>query len=246
MPKSQNGWEANDVTLTDVQTIPGTQRKIRLRKGAAGFLLRRVAAFIDREVENIDEPTQDDWGYAERPIRGSSTTLSNHASGTAIDVNATKHPLGATGTWTAAQKKKIHAHLNEYDGVIRWGEDYTKRKDGMHFEIVADAAAVQAVYAELTKPKPGGGTTPQPPKEEGPTVQEIEQLKKQQADDAELAGKRWKQTQDALKAHSDREDGRYAELHQIHEKVDQLTSIVQNLAAELQRPAAGNVPPGDG
>lgn len=245
MPKSQNGWEANDVTLTDVQTIPGTQRKIRLRKGAAGFLLRRVAAFIDREVENIDEPTQDDWGYAERPIRGSSTKLSNHASGTAIDVNATKHPLGATGTWSAAQKKKIHGHLNEYDGVIRWGEDYTKRKDGMHFEIVADAAAVQAVYDQL-KNKPGTGTTPAPPKEEEPTVQEIEQLTKKVDDNADLAGKRWKQTQDALKAHSDREDGRYAELHTIHEKVDQLTSIVQNLASRLDQPAAGNVPPGGG
>jgi HK97 family phage portal protein len=37
--------------------------------------------------------TADDWGYAERPIRG-STVVSNHASGTAIDLNATCWTLG--------------------------------------------------------------------------------------------------------------------------------------------------------
>lgn len=161
MPRSQNGWSANDITQTDVQLIPGTKRKIRLRKGDAGWLLRRVAAFIDREVENIDEATQDDWGYAERPIRGSTTTLSNHASGTAIDVNATKHGLGVTGTWSAAEKAKIHAHLKEYDGVIRWGEDYTGRKDGMHFEINKDAAAVAAVARKL-RAKDSGVKPPAP------------------------------------------------------------------------------------
>uniref|UniRef100_UPI00058CD7B1 hypothetical protein n=1 Tax=Kribbella catacumbae TaxID=460086 RepID=UPI00058CD7B1 len=61
-PTSQNGWTANDESLTDVQLIPGTQRKIRLRKGDAGWLLRRIGSFIDQHVENIDEPKQDDWG----------------------------------------------------------------------------------------------------------------------------------------------------------------------------------------
>jgi len=158
---SQNGWSANDITQTDVQTIPGTSRKLRLRKGDAGFLLRRIASFVDQNVENIDESVQDDWGYAERPIRGSSTELSNHASGTAEDLNATKHGLGVHNTWSAAEETKIHAHLKEYvdpatgKNVIRWGEDYSNRVDPMHFEIVGSPAAVARVAARLRgKPVP--------------------------------------------------------------------------------------------
>lgn len=163
---SQNGWVANQIELTDVQLIPGTQRKLRLRKGNAGFLLRRIAAFIDKYVENIDEPKQDDWGYAERNIRGSETTVSNHASGTAEDINAEKHPLGVRGTWTQAKKDKIHAHLREYidpatgKNVIRWGEDYSNRVDPMHFEIVGTPAAVDRV---ATKLRDGGSSSTPPP-----------------------------------------------------------------------------------
>lgn len=159
MPVSQNGWSANDITQTDVQLIPGTSRKLRLRKGPAGWLLRRIATFVDQHVENIDESVQDDWGYAERPVRGGSD-LSNHASGTAEDLNATKHPLAVTGTWSAAEKLAIHNHLKDYvdpvtgKNVIRWGEDYSNRKDGMHFEINASPAAVARVYAKLNSTTP--------------------------------------------------------------------------------------------
>ena len=34
MAVSQNGYPANDVTLTDVFTVPGTAVRLRLRKGA--------------------------------------------------------------------------------------------------------------------------------------------------------------------------------------------------------------------
>jgi hypothetical protein len=37
----------------------------------------------------------DDWGYASRPIRGTSTP-SNHSWGLAIDLNATSNPMGST------------------------------------------------------------------------------------------------------------------------------------------------------
>jgi hypothetical protein len=166
MATSQNGWSANDITQTSVELIPGTQRKLRLRKGDAGWLLRRIASFVDQHVENIDESVQDDWGYAERPIRGSATELSNHASGTAEDLNATQHQLGVTNSWSAAEMNAIHAHLREYvdpatgKNVIRWGQDYSNRKDGMHFEIVGSPAAVARVAAKLRNaaPAPVGNT----------------------------------------------------------------------------------------
>src|SRR5690349_22956058 len=100
MPKSQNGWPANDVSRTQSYNVPGTDRALRLVKGPAGLLLVLVCAWVHKNVEAMTpDKEMDDWGYAERPIRGSTTTLSNHASGTAADFNSTKHPLGVVGTW---------------------------------------------------------------------------------------------------------------------------------------------------
>ncbi|MFF5988129.1 GH25 family lysozyme [Prauserella flavalba] len=149
---SQNGYTANDITFTENTLIPGTERKIRLRKGPAGELLRWFAGRFDALVETIDNDGElDDWGYAERPIRG-GTELSNHASGTAIDLNAPEHPLGAVGTFTAAQVRTIRSLLDQAQGCIRWGGDYVGRKDEMHFEIVKNEAACEKALAAV-----GGG-----------------------------------------------------------------------------------------
>lgn len=145
MTTSQNGWPANDITLTKVWDIPGTERRIRLEKGDAGFILVDFFAWFDEVIERIDEGQLDDWGYAERPIRGSTTTLSNHASGTAGDMNALKHGLGLVGTFEPWQVILIRAKLKEYDGCIRWGGDYAGRKDEMHFEINRNKTAVKVV-----------------------------------------------------------------------------------------------------
>lgn len=140
MPVSQNGYRANDISLTRVFEIPGTTRHVRLRRGPPGALLVELAAWFHRRLEPIDRGQLDDWGYAERPIRG-STTLSNHASGTAIDINALRHPLGAVDTFTPDQVERIHRWLKSRHGCVRWGGDYKGRKDPMHWEIVRDVAA---------------------------------------------------------------------------------------------------------
>lgn len=147
MSTSQNGYPANDASLTTIYTI-GKGRQVRLAKGAPGALLVRWANWFDANVEDIDA-TADDWGYAERTIRGDSTTLSNHASGTALDLNATRHPLGQRGTFTKAQTAAIRAELLRYGGAIRWGGDYANRADEMHFEINAPLATVQRVLSQL-------------------------------------------------------------------------------------------------
>lgn len=137
MPTSQNGYPANNPSLVSSRLVPGTTRKLTVRKGPAGDLLLWVAAQFDEFVEDIEQGILDDWGYAERPIRGSTTTLSNHASGTAIDLNATAHPLGTDPHRNFSQQEidRIHAILAKTDGCVRWGGDYTGRQDGMHFEI---------------------------------------------------------------------------------------------------------------
>lgn len=159
MVVSQNGYIANDITRTQSWKIPGTDRAIRLRKGSPGALLVHFAAWFDKNVEDIEAGQLDDWGYAERNIRGSETTVSNHASGTAMDLNATRHPLGKRGTFTATQAARIRTKLKEYNGCIRWGGDYVNRADEMHFEIVRDVAACDAAWKKITTKPPAGGTT---------------------------------------------------------------------------------------
>jgi hypothetical protein len=168
MLTSQNGFPANDINQTTVWTIPGTTRRIRLAKGNPGLILVDFAAWFDKAIENIDpEHAQlDDWGYAERTIRGSSTTLSNHASGTAMDLNAVRHPMGVRGTFTAEQATRIRARLAQYDGAIRWGGDYTSRPDEMHFEINTSAAHVAEVAQRIRDGRIGTEEDPMPTADE--------------------------------------------------------------------------------
>lgn len=136
MAASQNGWVANLIDRTESLLVPNTTVKLRVRKDAPGLVLLEVASAFDRLVENIDNGRAglDDWGYAERPIRGGNA-LSNHASGTAIDLNAPEHPLGVANTFTPSQATKIREIIAVTEDVVRWGGDYFGRKDEMHFEI---------------------------------------------------------------------------------------------------------------
>lgn len=101
------------------------------------------------EVEKLEGKTLDDWGYAYRAIRGQEDAgnLSNHASGTAVDLNATKHPLGKRNTFTDEQEIKIQALAAKYG--LRWGGDYKNRADEMHFEINLSPLGVKAKIDEL-------------------------------------------------------------------------------------------------
>lgn len=159
MAVSQNGWAANERHLVASREVPGTNVSLTVRKGPAGTALIYVAEQFDKRVESISNARGglDDWGYAERPIRG-STTISNHASGTAIDLNATKHPLGAENTFSDEQVQEIRKILNELGNVVRWGGDYRNRKDEMHFEINKDGNTVKTAVNNL------------------PTVQEVEEV----------------------------------------------------------------------
>ena len=146
MPVSQNGYTAGNESLLTTITIPGG--RLRVRKGPVADIFTYLAQRFNDEVEPIAGPVLDDWGYALRLIRGGVST-SNHGSGTAIDLNATKHPLGVKGTFTRKLVKAIHAILADLDGAVRWGGDYSGRVDEMHFEINADAAKVTEVAARL-------------------------------------------------------------------------------------------------
>jgi hypothetical protein len=165
MANSQNGWPAS--AYRDALGIePGWSRfGVAFPGGVRGGPVGTVLGYVVEQFHQRVEPLTRGhcWGYAFREIRGQTSGYSNHASGTAIDINAPEHPLGRAGTFTPAQVRQIHAILAEAGRVVRWGGDYTGRKDEMHFEVVGSAAAIAAAAARLTGHRPPAPPSAIPP-----------------------------------------------------------------------------------
>lgn len=168
MTKSQNGYSACDSSVIAKYTVPGTSVKLNLRKGDVSVVLLDFAAWFHKNIEPLVQAQC--GGYNCRVIAGSSTT-SNHGSGTAEDLNWTKHPQGKRNAGlSAAQVSKINAKVKTYGGVIRWGNTYSGTPDTMHYEINAGPAAVKVQadkIREAAKPKPPPVSKPTPPKSTG-------------------------------------------------------------------------------
>ena len=150
---SQNGWKASKIRAEigiESFPVPGTKLKLACAKSVAPLLVGFAAEFHEL-IEPIDEGTLDDWGYCFRQVRGSTDNLSNHSSGTAIDLNATQHPLGKVGTFPNDKVPMIRALAKKY-GLI-WGGDYRNRKDEMHFEIALTPAKAAALIEKLGQSK---------------------------------------------------------------------------------------------
>ena len=133
--KSQNGWPASpnpEAIKIKSYPIPGTDIKVRVAEAAAPLLINFAKEFNER-VEKIDKGELDDWGYAFRLVRGSEDSLSNHSSGSALDLNARRHPLGKRDTFTPEQKIILDELCAKYK--LRGGYTYQRRPDDMHFEI---------------------------------------------------------------------------------------------------------------
>ena len=178
MSTSQNGWSGiesgSDERLVRIPKIIG-----RVRGGDVAVILADLVDQFDAHVEDVDLGA-DDWGHAYRDVR-EGASLSNHASGTAIDLNATRHPLGKVGTFTPTQVAALRKILARYGGVVRWGGDYSGRKDEMHFEIVGNAAQVAAVADRLRSTGGGAVVAPTPAPVPVPDVQEDDMTPEQDA-----------------------------------------------------------------
>jgi hypothetical protein len=146
---SSNGWPASknraEIGIKSY-AIEGTSIKLACAEAVAPLLIGFAKEFHEL-IEPIDEAGLDDWGYCFRMVRGSPTNLSNHSSGTAIDLNATKHVLGRVGTFPAEKVPMIRALAKKYS--LRWGGDYQNRKDEMHFEVAILPSKVEAAISKL-------------------------------------------------------------------------------------------------
>jgi hypothetical protein len=146
---SSNGWPAsNDRKEIGIKSyeVPGAKTKLACAEGAAPLLIGFASEF-HKLIEPIDEGALDDWGYCFRMVRGSTDKLSNHSSGTAIDLNAPKHALGKVGTFPAEKVPMIRALATKYG--LKWGGDYITRKDEMHFEVNLNPAKAAALIVKL-------------------------------------------------------------------------------------------------
>lgn len=143
--KSQNGWTVYDTAP------PATTPWItgRVRPGDVDVIFTWLGEQFHERVEHIRKDWS--WGWAKRPVRGSTTVISNHASATANDFNAPAHVLGKRGTFSPRQVNEIHEILRELEGVIRWGGDFKNRADEMHFEVIGNAAEVRAVADKIRR-----------------------------------------------------------------------------------------------
>jgi hypothetical protein len=146
---SYNGYPASkDPKEIGVKSYPvkGTALKLRCAE-SVGPLLAAFAAEFHELIEPIDNGGLDDWGYAFRMVRGTTDKLSNHSSGTAIDLNATRHALGKVGTFPAEKVPMIRALAKKYG--LKWGGDYVNRKDEMHFEVEVSATKAKELITKL-------------------------------------------------------------------------------------------------
>lgn len=142
--RSYNGWIASpdpakiNVEWFEVPTV--RNRRFRTVKVAAplfSYLIRR----FDAEVDPLLGGVMDEWSYAYRKARAADA-LSCHASGTAVDLDATQFPMGRANM-TKSQRKAVENILKASRKQFRWGGwfrmPYT---DEMHFELVKGTSKV--------------------------------------------------------------------------------------------------------
>lgn len=149
MTTSYNGWQASENRAAigvKPLVVEGVGFPGGVKAGDVATVLGHVAAQIHLRVEKLVDGWC--WGHNYRKNRNSNN-LSCHSSGTAIDVNAPRHPNGKRGTFKADQVKTIRAILAEVAPVVRWGGDFSGTPDEMHFEIVGNAAQVARVAAAI-------------------------------------------------------------------------------------------------
>lgn len=85
------------------------------------------------ELSQVYPHIKSGGGYANRNVRGSSSKLSEHAYGAAIDINPTENPMGTKlVTDLPANVGELAAKYG-----LKWGGTFKGRKDAMHFEAAA-------------------------------------------------------------------------------------------------------------
>ena len=152
---SYNGWPAHSdksaIGVVSSEWFPGG-----VKSGDVTTVFRYFVEQFNARVEPLVGGWC--WGYNYKANVNNPSSLSCHASGTALDLNAPSHPNGVRGTFTDAQRGEIYAILDECQGAIWWLDGVDGgTADEMHVEIQVDAATLSRIAASLPN-----GPGPQP------------------------------------------------------------------------------------
>lgn len=149
-----NGWpviaSGSDPKLK-LFTVPGTKRKLRLRKDVGPYLVA-FASEYHKLIAPIDKGTFDDWAWSPVRTGRASSRISDHCAGVAIDLNATKE--GSQSKWNKwwvthpVKRAKLNRLLRKYR-LLEAGINYKNFWDPMHYVI--KKPDVVAVKAEMKK-----------------------------------------------------------------------------------------------
>lgn len=166
---SYNGWPASKVP-SELGITPLVVAGESFAPGVRGGDVHTVFTLFWNDYHQTVEPliypgwhAADEWGYNYR-VNRNANNLSCHASGTATDGNATKHPNGvaASKTFQQWQIDRIrHLCKVNFRGLLRWGGDFTGTPDAMHIEVIGTPGQLRQFVAELHA-LAAGNPTPAP------------------------------------------------------------------------------------
>ena len=131
-------WEQDNIVRVQLPQLVGVQGAphdggVRFHKKAANQLVALWKAWEDAGF--LDRVLTWDGSFVPRFIRGSRTVLSNHAFGTAFDINAALNPRG-TRPLLVGKKGSVRELVTiANDHGFYWGGHFVAKPDGMHFEI---------------------------------------------------------------------------------------------------------------
>lgn len=151
-------YRANHIIALEVQGV-----KLYVRQEVA----RLFKGFIDElcslkgrngRLYRLDV-NADDWGYANRDVRGRPGVKSNHAWGLAVDLNSATNPMTEDGRTHTDLPSNVSSLASKWG--LRWGGDYTgSRRDPMHFEFIGTPTDASRLIKKLFPPTSGGQTDP--------------------------------------------------------------------------------------
>lgn len=172
VPRSYNGFPASQdpaaLGIVTITPVPG--RNFQVVGGDVATIFTYLIQQYNARVEPIIFPGEvfDDWSYGYRADVNDPTMLSCHSSGTAVDLNATRHPNNTADTRTlnAGQINEIMQILDELEGAVTWGGDpggphgweAGDTSDPMHWEITDHDLGLLARVAAKVRPLLTGGT----------------------------------------------------------------------------------------
>ena len=132
-----NSWQKDNLVTVEIPQLKGVDGAPKNGKVFCHRLIERqlvalFQAWDDQGMMRLVLGWAGSW--VPRYVRGSRITLSNHAYGTAFDINVPWNMMGRTPA--VAKKKGSVRRLVETANVhgFYWGGHYPNRPDGMHFE----------------------------------------------------------------------------------------------------------------